>query len=191
MPLTIRKSISILLEACAVVLSLLYTLLYLRGDLPLAYFPAFGGALLFAILCYQKKIYAESFLQLFYMGMAVYGYVITTSEWHVETWPFSKHLPFLIAGVVLNFGVGRYLKNNTDAKSPFLDAFTTVFSLIATWFMVNMVHENWIYWIIIDGVSIYLYAKRKLYLGSLLFLLYLFMAIDGYFELEWVNRLTT
>jgi nicotinamide mononucleotide transporter len=45
-----------------------------------------------------------------------------------------------------------------------------------------LVHENWLYWIVIDTVSIYLYAKRGLKLGSVLFALYLLLALDGYFE---------
>jgi nicotinamide mononucleotide transporter len=48
--------------------------------------------------------------------------------------------------------------------------------------MINLVHENWLYWIVIDTVSIYLYAKRGLKLGSVLFALYLLLALDGYFE---------
>ena len=170
------------MEAAAVVLSLLYTLLYLRGVIPDCYYAAFGGALLFMFLCYRKKIYAESFLQLFYVGMAVYGYLNTDQDWKVIHWTFNEHIPYLAGSSVLTLLVGLYLKRKTDAKRPFIDAFTTVFSIGATWLMVNYVHENWLYWIVIDAVSIFLYASRKMYLGALLFFLYLLMAIDGFVE---------
>ena len=177
-----RRSIDLGMEAAAVVLSLLYTLLYLRGAIPGCYYAAFGGALLFMFLCYRKKIYAESFLQLFYLGMAVYGYLNTDEYWEVTHWTFSEHIPYLAGSSLLTVLVGLYLKRKTDAKRPFIDAFTTVFSIGATWLMVNYVHENWLYWIVIDAVSIFLYASRKMYLGALLFVLYLLMAIDGFVE---------
>ena len=63
-----------LLEALAVVFSLAYTWMYLKGELPEGYIFAGLGAGLFAFLCWTRKIYAESALQFFYIGMAVYGY---------------------------------------------------------------------------------------------------------------------
>ena len=92
------------------------------------------------------------------------------------------HLILLSGAVIGTVVLGVILKKNTDAMLPFLDAFTTVFSLAATWLMINMIHMNWLYWIVIDSVSIYLYAKRGLKLSSVLFLLYLLLALDGYFE---------
>ena len=46
----------------------------------------------------------------------------------------------------------------------------------------NKVLENWLYWIVIDIVSIYLYFSRDLQLTSLLFLVYTVIAIFGYFS---------
>ena len=53
-----------------------------------------------------------------------------------------------LLGTIAVAGVGLYLKRKTDAKTPYLDAFTTVFSLIATWLMIHYVHENWLYLIV-------------------------------------------
>ncbi|HCQ15591.1 MAG TPA: hypothetical protein DIU20_04980, partial [Cryomorphaceae bacterium] len=44
--------------------------------------------------------------------------------------------------------------------------------------------ENWLYWIVIDAVSIYLYVKRGLYFTAGLFVLYTFLSIKG--ALEWM-----
>ena len=40
--------------------------------------------------------------------------------------------------------------------------------------------ENWLYWLVIDSVSIYLYLDRGLYLTALLFVAYLIIAVFGY-----------
>ena len=155
--------------------------MYLKGMLPSAFIHAFIGSTLFTWLCFRRKIYAESFLQLFYMGMALYGYFSSQTLWEVSHWTLTENIPWIMLGAFIVYLTGRTLKS-TDAQTPYLDAFTTIYSLIATWLMVNFIHENWLYWMVIDAVSIVLYARRKMYFGALLFFIYLLMAIDGYVE---------
>ena len=168
-----------LIEVAAVTLSVAYTWMYLKGCLPWAFIPAALGAGLFAYICWNKKIYAESALQVFYIGLAGLGLIGYGNDVQISG---LFHLILLSSAVIGTVVLGVILKKTTDAMLPFLDAFTTVFSLAATWLMINMIHENWLYWIVIDTVSIYLYAKRGLKLSSVLFLLYLLLALDGYFE---------
>ena len=168
-----------LIEVAAVTFSVAYTWMYLKGYLPWAFIPAALGAGLFAYICWNKKIYAESALQVFYIGLAGLGIIGYGNDVHISG---LFHLILLSSAVIGTVVLGVILKKNTDAMLPFLDAFTTVFSLAATWLMINMIHMNWLYWIVIDSVSIYLYAKRGLKLSSVLFLLYLLLALDGYFE---------
>ena len=168
-----------IIEVAAVTLSVAYTWMYLKGYLPWGFIPAALGAGLFAYICWSKKIYAESFLQIFYVGLAGFGLLGYGNVLQVS---MSLHIAMLSGAAITTMGLGMLLKRKSNSKLPILDAFTTVFSLVATWLMVNMVHENWLYWMVIDSVSIYLYAKRGLKLSSVLFLLYLLLAIDGYFE---------
>lgn len=181
-----RISIDAALEIAAVGFSMAFTLLYLRGAVPVCYLAAFLGSVLFAILCWRKHIFAESALHVFYVGMAVYGLLATDEDWRVISWPLADHIPWLLAGGIATGIVGYLLSRNPVAHTPWLDAFTTVFSLIATWLMITYVHENWLYWIVIDTAAIALYAMRRLYLSAGLFMLYLAMAIDGYFaQITW------
>ena len=175
-------SIDAALELAAVGLSLAYTLMYLRGIVPGCYIAAFLGSMLFAVLCWRKHIFAESALHIFYVGMAVYGLLATEANWQITRWPLVDHLPWLLAGGIATAVTGYLLRRNPLARTPYLDAFTTVFSLIATWLMIAYVHENWLYWIVIDSAAVALYALRRLYLSAGLFLLYLAMAVDGYFS---------
>lgn len=169
-------------------LSIAFTLLYLRGAVPACYLPAFFGSVLFAILCWRKHIFAESALHVFYVGMAVYGLLATDDDWQIVSWPVANHLPWLVTGGLASALVGYLLSRNPLAHTPYLDAFTTVFSLLATWLMVSYVHENWLYWIVIDSAAIALYARRRLYLSAALFALYLAMAVDGYFvQISWFS----
>jgi nicotinamide mononucleotide transporter len=65
---------------------------------------------------------------------------------------------------------------------PIIDSFTTVFSVISTFMLTKKILENWLYWVVIDIVSVYLYFSRELHLTSLLFILYSIIAIFGYFS---------
>jgi nicotinamide mononucleotide transporter len=168
-------------EFLAVVLNLLYTILYLNGSV-WCYLFGVLGPLMLLVLCWRNKLYAEPVLQLFYTGFAVYGWLGAETNWTMVHWPFSRHIPFIFAGLILAGVAGFLLKRKTDAKLPYLDSVVTVFGVIGTWIMVNYVHENWLYFIGINAISIYIYTKRKLFFGAAMFLIYLLMAIDGYFQ---------
>jgi nicotinamide mononucleotide transporter len=72
---------------------------------------------------------------------------------------------------------------------PYLDAFITAFSLIATWMTTKKMIENWLYWIIVDALGILLFANREFYLLALLNIIYTSMALAGYFS--WRKKMTS
>ena len=72
------------------------------------------------------------------------------------------------------------LRLSTDAAYPYLDSFTTVGALVATYMVAKKVLENWIYWFVIDAVSVYLYGARGLFLFAGLFVGYLLLIVIGF-----------
>jgi len=173
------------LEIAAVATGMAYTLLITYGIIWCWLF-AFISSSLFLYICFQKRIYAESLLQLFYIFTAVYGYM----HWN-ETGgeirsmlTLDVHALIILSGGSLVAISGFLLKRLTDAATPFVDSFTTVFSIFGTILMINLVPENWYYWIVIDAVSIWLYLNRRLYITAGLFFIYVLMAING--AMEWM-----
>ena len=77
------------------------------------------------------------------------------------------------------------MANYTPADFPYLDTFTTVFAVFATYLVTQKVLENWLYWVVIDAVSIYLYQAKDLMPTVVLFSLYTVIATFGYFK--WQN----
>ena len=69
----------------------------------------------------------------------------------------------------------------TQADFAYLDAQTTMFSVMATWLVARKLVSNWLYWVVIDAVSIYVYAQKHLYFLTGLFMLYTIIALVGYF----------
>jgi len=66
-----------------------------------------------------------------------------------------------------------------------LDSFTTWGSVVTTFMVVRKVLENWIYWLVIDSISIYLYIDRELYFTSMLFVVYIVIIFFGW--LSWLK----
>lgn len=89
------------------------------------------------------------------------------------------------ATAALTAGLTWYFRSIRDA-APFLDALTTALSLVAQGLLTRKILENWIFWIVADAVYIPLYYSRGLALTSLLYALFLAMAVGGY--LEWRRK---
>ena len=171
------------IEVLAVLFSIAYVLLAARQNILCWTFAAIS-VILYIYICITAKLFPESILQIFYLIMAIYGYY----NWkkpvkiNINIWSVRKHFLIMLLGAILTFLMGFYFSTYTSSKMPIIDSFTTIFSIIATYMVTNKVLENWLYWIVIDIVSIYLYFSRDLQLTSLLFLVYTVIAIFGYFS---------
>ncbi|MFN8777426.1 MAG: nicotinamide riboside transporter PnuC [Flavobacteriales bacterium] len=171
------------MEALAVALNLLYTWLYLQSD-PRCYLFGAAGPALFVVLCAGRQLYAEVLLQVVYTGLAIYGWMNLGAAWEEKHWSPQAHLALLGSGTAGWLLMGWFLSRSTDARMPYTDSFTTTFGICGTWAMVNYVHANWLYFIAINTVSVYLYARRGMKLGAGMYVIYLILALGGYFRLK-------
>src|SRR5690554_513726 len=73
--------------------------------------------------------------------------------------------------------VALLLARYTDADAVWLDSFTTVFSLFATWLLTRKLFSNWLYWLVIDGVYVYLYASKGFVATGGLYVVYLVLVL--------------
>ena len=177
-----------IIESIAVFFSVLYVILALKESI-WCWAAAAISVILYIYICYTAQLYPETGLQVFYLLMAFYGY----SQWNnndsalqIQQWTTTKHLLILLSGATLTFLMGFYFTIYTNSAMPLVDSFTTVFSVFATYMVTKKVLGNWLYWIVIDAVSVYLYFCRDLQLTSLLFIVYTVIAILGYFS--WLKR---
>jgi nicotinamide mononucleotide transporter len=63
---------------------------------------------------------------------------------------------------------------------PYIDSFTTWGSVITTFMVARKVLENWLYWIVINSVAIFLYIDRDLYQTAGLYGLYIILSVIGF-----------
>lgn len=177
-----QKSKFLLLEVLAVIFGLLYTILYLK-EIEYCFVFAVLGAILYAYLCYKKQIFAEFFLQLFYILTAVYGY-LNWGEYGNNSYALSTNLIFFGIASLGTLLLGFILRKKTESKLPFLDSFTTVFSLVGTWLMVNFIHEMWLYFIAINFVSMFLYYFRGMKFSVVMYAFYVYLSLAGWYKWE-------
>ncbi len=173
-------------EAAAVILGIAYLVLAVREHL-WCWYAAFASTTIYLFLFWDVKLLMESALQLYYMGMAVYGWWqwqhggADDSELRISCWKPKFHLVSLLAVIAFSVVSGTALSTYTEAANPFLDSFTTWGAVLTTWMVARKVLENWLYWLVIDSVSIYLYIDRELYLTAGLFAVYIVIAVFGFF----------
>ena len=177
------------IECVAVFFSILYVILAAKENI-FCWWAAAISVTLYIYICFFAQLYPETGLQVFYLCMAFYGYYNWNKKeqsLQIIEWSISNHLFVLVIGAILTFLMGLYFTTYTNAKMPIVDSFTTVFSIFATYMVTKKILGNWLYWIVIDTVSVYLYFSRGLHLTSLLFMAYTIIAILGYFS--WLKKI--
>ncbi len=181
-------------EALAVVLAIAYLLLAMRQSL-WCWPAAAGSTLIYIALFWHVSLLMESLLSLFYLIMAGVGFY----QWRnggpqgvsrpLMCWSWQRHLAVIAPTAVVALAVGHWMAQNTSADLAYLDALTTCFAIVTTWMLTIKVVENWLYWVVIDLLSIYLYLAKGLWLTSALYLVYVILAVVGY--LQWLRQVPT
>ncbi|MGC6434012.1 MAG: nicotinamide riboside transporter PnuC [Crocinitomicaceae bacterium] len=172
------------LEWTAVILGVSYVISITYKKM-IAWLFALISSSIYVYLCFSAQLYLESFLQIFYVLTAIYGWLKwrkDTANKQIISWGFKLNLINISLSSILTLSIGYIFSKYTNQANPYMDAFTTIFSLIATFMVARKVLENWIYWIIIDAVSIILYSSREFYLTSLLFTIYTLLALFGFIK---------
>jgi len=173
------------LEIVAVILAVAYLLLATREHIA-CWYCAFASSAIYTLIFWDVSLLMESLLNLFYVVMAVVGWY----EWRMggssheglhirvlQPWQHGMIMALLIMAALIN---GYLLEMFSGAVKPYLDSFTTWASVVTTFLVVWKVLENWLYWLVIDSLSIYLYIDRELYLTALLFAGYVLIVVFGY-----------
>jgi nicotinamide mononucleotide transporter len=178
------------LEAAGVVLSILYLVLAIRENL-WCWPAAFVSSVITIAVMLGARLYSEAGLNVFYAAMAVYGWYqwryggarTGRAELPISVWPLKTHVLAIGGSLVLSAALGSLMQRYTNAANPYLDAFVTVSSIVTTYMVARKILENWLYWLVVDSLSMYLYWQRELFLYVGLFALYLVLVVIGF--LRW------
>lgn len=183
------------IELAGAILGIAYIYFSIRQHI-LTWITGLLTSLLYIVVFYQAKFYADMGLQFYYVAISIYGWYLWKSKKPGLT--EKTNLPviharrnfFLISAMatwiiflLIRFILVRY----TDSMIPNMDAATTALSITATYMLARKMIEHWIIWVVVDVVSAGLYIYKGLWATSLLFLVYTIMAVIGY--KQWKNEL--
>lgn len=123
------------------------------------------NALLYAIIAYEAKYYGEVMLNgIYYFPMQFYGFYVWNKNMNRDTFEVEKRrmtsrgrvvLGVVIVGVTFLYGL---LLKGLGGELPFVDSLSTSISVITLIIQIKMYMEQWILWIIVDAVTIVMWA---------------------------------
>lgn len=143
-------------------------------------------SLFYIFVFFFSKIYADMGLNVYYVAISIYGFRQWTQGKKQEEILYRTLTPRLLAGVLLAIAALFALLHNilyrfTDSPVPVGDAFTTAVGIVATWMVARRIIEHWIFWIVANGVSVWLYYQRGLYPTLFLYTCYTILAAVGWY----------
>lgn len=142
---------------------------------------------------FSKGLYADFAINIYYLIIAVYGYVVWTrkrgagadGEEKSSSLPIT-HTPRRMAALCAAAAVALWgllyliLEYLTDSTVPVADAFTTALSIVGMWMLARKYIEQWAVWIAVDVVCVGLYFYKGIYFYSILYAIYTVIAFCGY-----------
>ena len=175
------------LELLAAIVGAISVWLSVRQNI-LSWPTAIVNVVLYAIVFYQAKLYADMGLQVVYAALSIYGWYEWLyggegrTELHVTL--TSPRLAALLALIALSGAalLGTLLRHTTDAALPYMDSFLSSTSLVAQWMMTRKKLENWLVWIFVDVLYVGMFIFKGLYLTAGLYAVFLALAVRGYVD---------
>lgn len=142
------------------------------------------GCALFAVLFYDVRLYADVALQVFFILTCIVGWVQWLSGAGGAPLPITSAsvrtvAQLAAAGIVATVAYGLMLREFTDAYAPFIDSAVLAFSVVAQFLLMGRRIETWPVWLLVNTISVPLYASRGLHLTAVLYAAY------------WINALVS
>lgn len=154
---------------------------------PLAWPLAIVSSLLYGALFADSRLYGEAGLQLLFIAVAFWGWWQwlrgTQADGQVlRVRSLSVRGRTIAAGATLIAWplLGLFLDRATDTDVPYWDAFPTAASVTGQWLLGRKYVENWPTWVMVNVVSVGLFAWKGLWLTVLLYTLFVVMALVGW-----------
>jgi nicotinamide mononucleotide transporter len=144
------------------------------------------------ILFVNAKLYGEAGLQLVYAALGFQGwYYWLYGGQGRKAAQITQASPRLLIAAGVFVGVGASVMvlalRAAGGAAPVMDAFTTALSLAAQYLLNRKTVENWLLWIVVDIVSVWLYISRGLQLTAVLYFIFLCLCVAGF--LSWRRSL--
>lgn len=174
------------LELVAFVLAIWMVVCNMRVQV-LAWPLALTSSLLYFLLFWSGKLYGEASLQLLFAALALWGWwqwlrgrTADGDTLHVRTLGPRGRVTVLLVTLAAWPLLGLFLQHRTDSPLPYWDALPTVASITGQWLLGRKYQENWPVWVMVNLVSIGLFALKGYWLTVVLYAVFVPMSVAGW-----------
>ncbi|MDE6793514.1 MAG: nicotinamide riboside transporter PnuC [Muribaculaceae bacterium] len=137
---------------------------------------------------YSKGLYADFAINIYYLLIAVYGFIVWTRGGEKKDKPKKRITRITMAqlagcslvSVALWVLIWWILITFTDSTVPVADAFTTALSIVGLWMMAQKIAEQWLVWLVVDIVCTGLYFYKDIPFYAILYFIYSVVSVVGY-----------
>ncbi|WP_255070896.1 nicotinamide riboside transporter PnuC [Lacihabitans sp. LS3-19] len=163
------------------------------------------NVVLASIMFYQIQLYPDMFLQGFFFVTNIIGFWMwkfpkaldanQKNELRITKLPLKTSSILIVGGLVCTYILGTFSKNlhqifptlfSLPSAFPYIDSFTTVMSIVATFMLMKKKVEAWWMWLAIDIISTYMYYVKDVKLYSILYFVFCIIAAFG--ALDWTRK---
>lgn len=130
-----------------------------------AYIFGMINTFLYAIISYKARFYGEVMLNaLYYFPMQFYGIYVWSQHMNEETHEVEKKemqpgrkvlLGIIVLAATVTYG---FILQTLGGALPYVDALSTVVSVVAMIISIQMYAEQWILWIVVDVVTVVMWV---------------------------------
>jgi nicotinamide mononucleotide transporter len=157
------------------------------------------GVVLYFILFYQIHLYADMTLQVFFFVTNCIGWYQwanpkvglenQSQQLRITTLSPFAHFVVLCSTLFLALFLGRFFLHiheyfptyfSGPADFPYADSFVMAGSIVAQVLLMRKKIESWLFWIGVNLLAIFIYTMKGIYLTSVLYLLFLVIALQGF-----------
>ena len=173
-------------ELVAFVLAVAMVVFNIRVN-PLGWPLAIVSSLLYFALFWSSRLYGDASLQIFFALIALWGWwqwlrghQADGSTLRVRSLgPRGRAVALLLLALAWP-ATGLFLRRYTDTDVPWWDAFPTAASVLGQWLLGRKYVENWPTWVVVNVVSVGLFAYKGLWLTVVLYLVFVAMSFAGW-----------
>jgi len=181
------------LDALGTFCGLVYLLLELKAH-PAMWIVSMVMPAIDLFVYYGAGLYADFGMDIYYLLIAIYGFAMWTQKSAVSSEDSApkkadlriSHIPLAtalasLAAFLAIWALMYYILSEwTNSTVPILDSFCNSLSIIALWMLAQKYVEQWLVWLVVDGLFCGLYIYKGIPFHGALYGFYTVMAVVGY-----------
>ena len=135
---------------------------------------------LYGVFFYQVELFASAFLQIIFIGAAIYGWFGWAPTGAVPGTISTRNRIRIAIATLISVSVLSPVLAGVNAAATWTDAFILIGSLVAQLLMIYEKYETWVLWLIVNVVATAQYLSLGYWFTAILYAVFAIVAILGW-----------